>query len=339
MRKFLLFIVLTFTCVMRLAAQESDLPRFRVRTNLVTVPVSVFDEHGNLLEGLKKEDFRLWEDQAPQEIRGFGTDEDFMSVVLVLDTSPTSKSELSKIKNAAEIFAQTLQPRDRISLITFDDRVSLILDWTSDKKKVKKALGKITLGVRTALYDAMYLAASEQLQGVNGRKAIILLTDCLNNESRVGFGDAVRAIVQSQAAFYVVSKTAMVKEDARMQRRVVILNDIYRRLFGEESNRVDEYFMEKEKEMWNLAVETGGRCFFPTNYDAIPRIYTEIARELKNKYYLTYVSNQTLQPDSWHHIAVECLRPVSEIIYRNGYYYLPKTSSKIFKPSLVRGSL
>jgi VWFA-related protein len=276
-----------------------------------------------MVTALRSEDFRVWEDQAAQEIRSFGLDTNPVSVVLLLDTSTSEKSELKRIKEAAEDFASALSSEDRISLITFDDEVYLALDWTDDQKKLRKALGKIQPGLRTALYDAMYTAAVEQLKGIDARKAIILLTDCLNNQSSVDFQEASLAIVQSQASLYVVSKTAMVREKAKLERRVIMLSDIYKRLFGDE-DYIEEFFRKKESEMSDLSEKTGGRCFFPVDYDQIKGIYAEVARELKSKYFLTYVSNQKLIPNSYHRIAVEYLQPASKMIYRRGYYFQPR---------------
>jgi VWFA-related protein len=293
---------------------------FSVSVNLVKIPISVFDENGDLVTDLRREDFRVWEDQASQDIRSFGRDTNPVSVVLLLDTSETEKSDLKKIKKAAEEFAAVLDPGDQISLITFDDEVYRALDWTDDIKKFRKALGKIQTGLRTALYDAMYLAAADQLKGVEGRKAIILLTDCLNNQSIVDMHDAALSIVQSQASLYVVSKMEMVREQAKSERRVVMLSDIYKRMFGDE-NYIEEFFKRKETEMTELSEKTGGRCFFLTDYDQIKDIYSEVARELKSTYYLTYVSNQNLPPDSYHRVSIEYLKPSSKVIYRRGYYY------------------
>ena len=317
------------------SGEDAGVARFSVSTNLVKVPVSVFDERGLISENLRKEDFRLWENQAQQEIRDLSVDRNSISALLVLDTSPSSKSEFSKMKSAVETFAGKLGKNDRISIITFDEDVKLILDWTSDTKRVKKALSGVKAGLRTALYDAMYLAASEQMRGVEGPGAIILLTDCLNNHSRIGFEDASRAVAKSQASFYLISKTSIVREQARQGRRVMIVEDIYKNMFGEEWNYVDEYFDKREKEMAELAAMTGGRVFFPADYNSITNVYAEIARELKNKYYLTYVSNQDLDHDSWHGITVEYLRPASEIVYRKGYYYLPEISRRAFGPAFA----
>jgi VWFA-related protein len=305
-------------------SQDKSTAVISVSVNLVKIPISVFDAQGNLVSELRSQDFRIWEDQAPQEIRSFGIDLNPVSVVLLLDTSMSSKTELKKIKEAAMEFAEALSHEDRVAILGFDDEVYRALDWTNDLKKVRKALGKLRPGGRTALYDAMYAAAEDQLKEVEGRKAIILLTDCVNNQSIVGFPTASLAIVKSQASLYVVSKTAMVKEQAARERRVIILADILKRMFGDSEDYVAEFFKKKESEMSELSEKTGGRCFFPKDYNSLKHIYSEVARELKSKYYLTYISNQTLLPDSYHRIAIEYLEPASKIIYRKGYYHQPQ---------------
>jgi len=304
--------------------QDNTASVISVSVNLVKIPISVFDTQGNLVPELRSEDFRIWEDQAPQEIRSFGVDLNPVSVVLLLDTSMSSKTELKKIREAAMEFAEALSREDRIAIIGFDDEVYRALDWTNDLKKVRKALGKLRPRGRTALYDAMYAAAEDQLRGIDGRKAIILLTDCVNNQSIVGFPTASLAIVKSQASLYVVSKTAMVKEQAARERRVILMADILKRLYGDNEDYVAEYFRRKESEMTELSEKTGGRCFFPKDYNSLKHIYSEVARELKSKYYLTYISNQKLLPDSYHRIAIEYLEPASKIIYRKGYYHQPQ---------------
>jgi|WetSurSiteA1Bulk_404760.scaffolds.fasta_scaffold02570_1 Ca-activated chloride channel homolog len=304
--------------------QDKNAAIISVSVNLVKIPITVLDEKGNLVSELRSEDFRIWEDQAPQQIRSFGVDANPLSVVLLLDTSMSGKTELKKIKEAATEFAGALSQEDRISIIGFDDEVYRALDWTNELKKVRKALGKLRPGGRTALYDAMYYAAKEQLKGIDGRKAIILLTDCLNNESRVGFGDASLTIVQSQASLYVVSKTAIVREQAKRERRVVMLADILKRMFGDDEDYIDEFFKKRETEMSELSEKTGGRCFFPTDYGHLRNIYSGVAQELKSKHYITYVSNQNLLPNSYHRISIEYLEPASKIIYRKGYYHQPQ---------------
>jgi VWFA-related protein len=319
-----LLIVFIAIQVRSIARQNAGPSTFSISVNLVKVPISIFDANGKLVTELRSEDFRIWEDQAVQKIRSFGMDRNPVSVVLVVDISTSGKTELKKIKEAAKEFAEALSREDRVSLIAFDERVHRVLDWTSEAKRVRKALGKLRPGLRTSLYDAMYIAAKDQLRGIEGRKAIILLTDCLDNYSRVSFQQASLAVVQSQASLYVVSKTEIVRKQAKKERRVRMLIDIYKRLFGENADYIDEYFEKRETEMSSLAEQTGGRCFFPNDYNRIKGVYSEVARELKSKYYLTYVSNQDLSPNTYHRIALEYLKPAGRIIYRKGYYYKPQ---------------
>jgi VWFA-related protein len=307
--------------------------QFSVSVDLVKVHFSVFDDRGTMVQDPRRENFVLFEDNARQDIRSFGVDVEPVSVVLVLDTSATVKEELKKIKEAAEEFADHLSKDDRISIITFDEDVKLLLDWTSDTRLVRKSLRKAKLGLRTALYDAMYSAACDMLRGVEGRKAIILLTDCLNNQSSLTFSDASLAIVQSQASLYVVSKTKIVREEAKRERRVIMLTNIAKRLFGDE-DYIEEFFKRRETEMTDLAEKTGGRCLFPADYDEIKHVYAEVAHELKSKYFLTYVSNQNKAPDSYHRIAIDYLSPFSKLVYRKGYYFNPMQTYK--RPVLKR---
>ena len=321
--------------VMLPAMQDRDTAKFSVSVNLVKVPISIFDDRGRMVTDLRRENFRVWEDKTLQEIRSFGLDTKPVSVVLLLDTSESEIKDLNKIKDAAKEFTRVLSGGDRVCVITFDEQVNLILNWTEDMKKARQALEDIRPGFRTALYDAMYLAAKEQLMDIEGRKAIILLTDCLNNHSRIGFKEASLKIVQSQASLYVISKTVLIRKEAKRDRRVIMLSDIYKRLLGSDHNYIDEFFNRKEVEMTELAENTGGRCFFPGDYDQIKKDYSEIATEMKSKHFLTYVSNQALLPDTYHQISIEYLEPSSRMTYRKGYYYRPRTQQrpKILEPA------
>jgi VWFA-related protein len=319
-----LAIVMTLLGTHARSQEPRDTPTFSVSVNLVKIPISIIDPKGASILDVRREDFVLYEDGVQQQIRSFGIDRNPVSVVLVLDTSATVEAEEKRMKESAESFAEALGSDDRISIITFADEITLLQDWTSGPRPVRKALRKIKPGLRTALYDAMYSAAHDQLAGVDGRKAIILLTDCLNNQSSFGFLDASLAIVQSQASLYVVSKTVIVRQAARLQRRVVMLEDIYKHLFGDDNDYVEEFFQKRETEMIDLAEKTGGRCFFPSDYDQIKGVYNEVARELNSQLFMTYISNQNKAPNSYHSITVDYLQPSSKLIYRKGYYYEPR---------------
>jgi VWFA-related protein len=307
---------------------QQNVPTFSFSVDLVKVPVTVFGLNEAPLQELNRNDFRVYEDGQLQEIRNFSIDSNPVSVILLLDASGTVTKEWKQLKEAAEGFSDAMAKGDRISVITFSDEVELTMDWSENLKQVRKALNKVQLGLRTNLYDAIFESAQTQLKDVEGRKAIILLTDFLNNQSIVGYQEAVQAVVQSQASLYIVSKTMMVREAARTQRRVVILNDIYQRLFGD-VNYIDEFFDKKEAQMTELAEKTGGRCYFPADYNQIKGVYKQVAQELRNQYYLTYVSESNKPRNSYHNIRVEYLQPAGKLIYRKGYYFKPDL---IFSP-------
>ncbi len=330
MRTRLVLIALLIPLLLGLQAQPQppqEVPNFSVSVNLIKVPVTVFDEAGGIVADLRREEFRLYEDGVLQDIRSFGVDRNPVSIVLLIDTSATVEKELKNIKAAASGFISALSDDDRVAIITFGDEAKIVQNWTDDEKRVRKTLRKLEPGLRTALYDGMYMAAHDQLHRVDGRKAIILLTDCLNNQSTITFPDAALTVIQSQAALYVVSKTVMVRQDAYRQRRVVMLSDIYRRLFGDE-DYIQEFFKKREDEMTSLAEKTGGRIFFPSDYDQIPANYADVARELKNQYFLTYVSNLRKSANTYHEITVEYLGTASKVTYRRGYYFEPRPVHK-----------
>ncbi len=159
-----------FAAASRPSIQDTGSSTFSVSVNLVKVPISVFNDAGNLVTALQREDFRIWEDQASQDIRSFGIDTNPVSVVILLDTSSSEKAEMRKMKEVVEDFVDALSKEDRVSIITFDDEVYQTLDWTQKSwRKVRQALGKIRPGFRTTLYDAMYAAAQDQLKGVDGK--------------------------------------------------------------------------------------------------------------------------------------------------------------------------
>jgi Ca-activated chloride channel family protein len=310
------------------ASAQQKTPTFSVAVDLIKVPITVIGEDGAPVVNLRREDFNLYEDGKLQEIRSFGIDGNPVSVVLLLDSSNTVGKDWKHIKEAAEGFATALSPGDKIAVIAFADEVVQVLDWTEKTGDVRKALNRIETGLRTNLYDAMLEASQTKLKGIDGRKAIILLTDFLNNQSLVGYQDAVRAIVHSQATLFIVSKTMMVRDAARTERRVVILNDIYKRMFGD-GNYIDEFFDKKEAQMVELAERTGGRCYFPAGYNQIRSVYKQVAKELSGQYYFTYVSEQQKQNNSYHRITVEYLQPAKKLIYRTGYIFNP---DPVFSP-------
>jgi VWFA-related protein len=156
----------------------------RIDTNLVTVPVSVFDRQGRLIPNLQRESFSVFEDGVEQQIKHFEPTEKPFTVALVLDTSGSTVFHLWEIKEAAIAFAQQLRPQDRVLVVTFNDLVMLLTEATSDLKVVTEVIQRgANTGFSTRLYDAVALVINERLNKIDGRKAIVLFTDGVDTKS------------------------------------------------------------------------------------------------------------------------------------------------------------
>ncbi|HVF30927.1 MAG TPA: VWA domain-containing protein, partial [Pyrinomonadaceae bacterium] len=149
----------------------------RVETNLITIPVSVFDRHGLYIPNLRKEDFKIFEDGKEQQIEYFGTSEKPFTVVLLIDTSPSTEYAIDEIRDGARAFVDQLKPQDKVMVVEFDGNVQVLSEPTGDRPTIFKAIKKADFGGGTALYDAVNFSLSQRLNSITGRKAIVLFTD------------------------------------------------------------------------------------------------------------------------------------------------------------------
>ncbi|HEU4836580.1 MAG TPA: VWA domain-containing protein [Pyrinomonadaceae bacterium] len=148
----------------------------KTETDLVTVPLIATDRDGLYITDLNKEEFKISEDGVPQEIAFFGKVAAPFHVVLMLDTSSSTKDHLRQIQQAAFTFVQQLQPADRVKIISFDDKVNDLNEFTSDRDVLREAINSARSGEGTKVYDAMALAMNT-LRKIRGRRAIVLFSD------------------------------------------------------------------------------------------------------------------------------------------------------------------
>jgi Mg-chelatase subunit ChlD len=157
-------------------AQQGD--TIRIDTDLVTIPVIVSDRHDLYIPDMRKEEFTVYEDNVKQEIAFFGTVKEPFHVVLMLDTSlSTSLQKLKQIQQAAHEFIEQLQGADRVKIMSFDDEVRELCDFTGDRSALRQAINGVRAGKGTKLYDAMKLAMNSLKRLKVNRKAIVILTD------------------------------------------------------------------------------------------------------------------------------------------------------------------
>jgi VWFA-related protein len=295
-----------------------------VNTTEVTLPVTVRDRSGALVNNLTRKDFRVYEDGVDQPLSDLSLRKVPVDVALIVDASSSVASNLDDFRSAAEGFASHLAPDDRISLIQFDDRVVMLQDWTGSLVQLRRALRRIVPGMFTRFHDAMLLASRDQAPRPNARHAIIVLTDGIDSGRGTTFDAALRASLQAQTTIYVVSNTEI--ERARKQEELSGL------LSGSDSVtrfnqlRIDDLRLglaalsDSERNLEQLTAATGGRLYKPTSFSDLERTYAEVADELRHQYTLYYSPLNTKRDGQFRRVRVETTNPAHQVSARVGYY-------------------
>ena len=183
---------------------QKEVETLKIETNLVTVPVIVTDRNGLYIPDLLKSDFSISEDGVRQEIAFFATIRVPFHVVLMIDTSASTQEKLGLIQQAAVAFVEQLQSRDQVKVISFDDQVRELNDFTNDRGALKAAIYRTRSGQGTKLYDAFALALSS-LGRIQGRKAIVLFTDGVDYHSDLAsFDGTLRGLDEEGVLVYPI---------------------------------------------------------------------------------------------------------------------------------------
>jgi VWFA-related protein len=295
-----------------------------VNTAEVSLPVTVRDNAGFLVNDLTRKDFRVFEDGVDQPLSDLSLRKVPVDVALIVDASSSVADNLDDFRRAAEGFASHLANDDRVSLIQFDDRVVMLQDWTGSLVQLRRALRRIVPGMFTRFHDAMLLASRDQAPRPSARHAIIVLTDGIDSGRGSTFDSALRAALQGQTTVYVVSNTEI--ERARKQEELSTL------LSGSESAvrfnqlRIDDLrlglgaLQDSERNLEQLTAATGGRLYKPASFNDLERTYAEVADELRHQYTLYYSPLNTKRDGRFRRIRVETTSPTHQVAARIGYY-------------------
>ena len=204
LRSLIFTVALTAVCGWTVLAQER--PRsetadqqetIKIGTSLVTVPVIVTDPYGRLVRGLSRADFSVREDGVNQRIENFSAEEAPFDVALLIDTSRSTQNKLAAIRKAAVSFFKQLQPRDRVMIVTFDEKVRFVNDFTNNPIELDRAVKQLKSSYLTSLYDAIHLTVTEKLMSARGRKAIVVLTDGVDTASKLADFESTLGLIAS----------------------------------------------------------------------------------------------------------------------------------------------
>ncbi len=186
------------------AGQEKQDESIRIDVDLVNVPLVASDRNDAYVYDLRKEELTIYEDGVRQEIVFFGTVREPFHVVLMLDTSGSTREKLGRIQDAAKAFVNQLQPADRVKIVSFDDEVKDCGEFTGDRAQLRSVIDFLSPGQGTKLYDAVKLSLNS-LQRIKGRRAIVLFTDGVDYHSdATKYADNIRQVEESGVLVYPI---------------------------------------------------------------------------------------------------------------------------------------
>jgi len=177
----------------------------RVDTTLVSIPVTVMDRDGKYIPNLRKENFRVWEDGVEQQVAYFASTEKPFTVALLIDTSGSTRERLQDIQDAAMTFVNQLRTDDRVMVVSFDDKIRILTQPTSDRYALRGAIDQVRPGSGTRLYDVVDQIINQYFNHIEGRKAIVLFTDGVDTTSKhASYESTLREAEELDALIYPI---------------------------------------------------------------------------------------------------------------------------------------
>ena len=205
---------------------DQDIETVRVDTDLVTVPVIASSRTGKYIADLTKEEFKIAEDGVPQQIAFLATVNAPFHVVLLLDTSGSTKEKLPMIQRAAIAFVEQLSSADKVKVISFDDSVRDWNDFTTDKARIRSAISQTTSGEGTKVYDAVERALNS-LRPISGRRAIVIFTDGVDWHSDVAsFDGTLKNLDETGVIVYPIRFETRAETEAIARRQAAEQNGV-----------------------------------------------------------------------------------------------------------------
>lgn len=306
----------------------------RVDTSLVTIPVSVRDRSGRYAPDLRREDFRVFEDGVEQRVAYFATVDQPFTVALVLDTSGSTDFSIGDMQRAALAFIEQLKPADRVTVISFDDRIDVLCEPTSDREQLNRAIRRAHGGGSTRLYDAVEYTLKKRLAQVQGRKAVVLLSDGVDTTSRASYNSSIRLAEQSDALIYTVSYGGFrgTLPGVISQPRIplpggggIIIGNP--RNTGAGGTTSADY-ARGEAYLNELAQRTGGRMYRGNSVVNISQAFAWVAEELRRQYSLGYYPKASGKNGERRQIKVEVNQPNLAVQARDSYVYAQKKAEE-----------
>jgi VWFA-related protein len=306
--------LLIFAMAGALTAQQDPPASIKVDVDVVSVLTSVRDKRGALVGNLEKSDFTVLEDGKPQTIKYFSRETDLpLTIGLLVDVSGSQRNLIETERNAAsQFFSQVLRQKDLAFLISFGEECELLQDSTGSQRLLNQGLKDLrpASGVQglhpgpvptaggprgTVLYDAVYLAANDKLKTEVGRKVLVLISDGVDQGSRLSLNQAVEAAQRADTVIYGIEYSDP---------------GAYGGMFGGGGGGT----------LRKRAEETGGHAFRVDRRTTLPQIFKEIQDEMRSQYAIGYTPANPAKDGSYRKVDVKLANKELKAQARKGYY-------------------
>jgi VWFA-related protein len=337
--RYLLICLVLFVCVIPTQAQsksqdKSDDTPVRIQSTLISVPAIVSDREDRYIAGLKAGDFKLYEDGIEQQIAFFEATEEPINVALLIDTSRSTTRVLDEIKDSAMDFLRELRPQDRAMIVAFDYDVHVLAPLTNNRKTLERAISEAEIGemVGTVLRDAVIEVTHRHFKTVDGRKAVVLLTDGKDHQSRISEEDLLSEATESGAMIYPIYYETM-GAGFRRRGRFQFPRDgggggrrRERRFPRRDDNPARDERRERRAQrnetaidfLTELAQVSAGR-FYTSSADDLRDTFGSIADELRHQYQLGFYPDAEKLDGKPHSIKVTVSRSGAVVRARRSY--------------------
>jgi VWFA-related protein len=283
------------------APKVEGLPDYSIKVNvpLVNVDVMVTTKSGQFVPGLKKDNFRLFEDGAQQQIASFNTSKAPITAVLLVEYGATRYSFMIEALEASYAFANTLSKDDWVAVSYYDMQPHILVDFTQDKKAIYGALNQLRVPgfSETNLFDALY-DTLDRLDRVEGKKYIILITTGFDSFSRMTLDKITKKVKDTKD---VTIFPIDVGQIAR------IMGNAGNRGMGIHASELD--YLQGDNEMRTFAAMTGGRAYFPRFQAEYGEDFQDIGNDIRNQYSLSYHPTNSKLDGTYRKLKVQVLAP------------------------------
>lgn len=271
----------------------------RADVNMVLVPTVVMDRKGATVNGLTRNNFTVLEDRVPQAIVSLSNQDVPCSIGIVLDLSGSMRTKLRAATDAVSAFLQTANPEDEVFLLTVGSRPHSLSDFTADFGTLQNRLVGASADGDTALIDTVYMGLSRLRSARNGRGALLVVSDGMDNNSRYSKPELLRVVEESDVQIYTIGIA-----DAPAWKKAIELTEQSRGLAL----------------LSDIADRSGGMSFKAVNSDDVQPAALKIGRAIRNEYVIAYSQTGVSNPGKWRSVQVKVSPPQFRAYARTGYY-------------------